>query len=204
MRIFTNYSEMHRVQKKSFYIETLLLLIPIVVSIPLLIRMASHVLSYSHQTLLADGLALSDITVPDWFIPYFSGHEFTEYLRTCFYYAIRFLTPMALIWICLLLLCIYIRKNYVQNGYSFQAFLSPAFYGLGACLILLPVCYTYTLVIMDESWVCRLFSRSGHIFLWIFGIFLRNGQFAVPDVDDKRGDRYRHTGFFLSIPAVST
>ena len=82
------------------------------------------------------------------------------------------MTPMALIWICLLLLSIYIRKNYVQNGYSFQAFLSPAFYGLSACLILLPVCYTYTLVIMDESWVCRLFSRSGHIFLWIFGAFL--------------------------------
>lgn len=162
----------HEIRKKSFYIETALLLIPIVVSIPLLIRMASHVLSYSHQTLLADGLALSDITVPDWFIPYFSGHEFTEYLRTCFYYAVRFLTPMALIWICLLLLCIYIRKNYVQNGYSFQAFLSPAFYGLCACLILLPICYTYTLVIMDESWVCRLFSRSGHIFLWIFGAFL--------------------------------
>lgn len=162
----------HEIQKKSFYIETLLLLTPIIVSIPLLIRMASHVLSYSHQTLLADGLALSDITVPDWFIPYFSGHEFSEYLRTCFYYAIRFLTPMALIWICLLLLCTYIRKNYVQNGHSFQAFLSPVFFGLCACLILLPVCYTYTLVIMDEGWVCRLFSRSGHIFLWIFGIFL--------------------------------
>lgn len=160
------------IRKKSFYIETVLLLIPIVVSIPLLIRMASHVLSYSHQTLLADGLSLSGISVPDWFIPYFSGHEVTEYLRTCFYYAVRFLTPMALIWICLLLLSIYIRKNYVQNGYSFQAFLSPAFYGLSACLILLPVCYTYTLVIMDESWVCRLFSRSGHIFLWIFGAFL--------------------------------
>lgn len=162
----------HEIRKKSFYIETVLLLIPIVVSIPLLIRMARHVLSYSHQTLLADGLSLSGISVPDWFIPYFSGHEVTEYLRTCFYYAVRFLTPMALIWICLLLLSIYIRKNYVQNGYSFQAFLSPAFYGLSACLILLPVCYTYTLVIMDESWVCRLFSRSGHIFLWIFGAFL--------------------------------
>lgn len=160
------------IRKKSFYIETILLLIPIVVSIPLLIRMASHVLSYSHQTLLADGLSLSDISVPDWFIPYFSGHEITEYLRTCFYYAVRFLTPMALIWICLLLLSTYIRKNYVQNGYPFRAFLSPIFYGLCACLILLPVCYTYTLVIMDESWVCRLFSRSGHIFLWIFGAFL--------------------------------
>lgn len=162
----------NEIRKKSFYIETVLLLIPIVVSIPLLIRMARHVLSYSHQTLLADGLSLSGISVPDWFIPYFSGHEVTEYLRTCFYYAVRFLTPMALIWICILLLSIYIRKNYVQNGYSFQAFLSPAFYGLSACLILLPVCYTYTLVIMDESWVCRLFSRSGHIFLWIFGAFL--------------------------------
>lgn len=162
----------NEIRKKTFYIETVLLLIPIVVCIPLLIRMASHVLSYSHQTLPADGLSLSDISVPDWFIPYFSGHKATEYLRTCFYYAVRFLTPMALIWICLLLLCTYIRKNYVQNGYSFQAFLSPAFYGLCACLILLPVCYTYTLVIMDESWVCRLFSRSGHIFLWIFGAFL--------------------------------
>lgn len=160
------------VKTKSFYLETLLLLLPIGISIPLLSSMAKHIISYSHQTLLADGLSLSGIPVPEWFIPYLSKTDILQYLRHVIYYGLRFLTPMALIWLCLLFLCLYIKKQYLEKSRDFRSFLHPAFYGLSASLILLPVCYTYTLVIMDEGWVSRLFSRSGHIYLWIFGAFL--------------------------------
>ena len=159
-------------KKPAFYIETLGLLIPIAVSIPLLIRMAGHVLAYSHQTIPADGLSLSAIDVPDWFIPYLNTQGFISVIRNALYYAIRFISPMAFMWITLLLLCVYIRKNYSRKQRTLHAFASPAFFLTAAAFILLPVCYTYTLVIMDESWVCRLFSRSGHIYLWVFGALL--------------------------------
>ena len=159
-------------KKPAFYIETLGLLIPIAVSIHLLIRMAGHVLAYSHQTIPADGLSLSAIDVPDWFIPYLNTQGFISVIRNALYYAIRFISPMAFMWITLLLLCVYIHKNYSRKQRTLHTFASPAFFLTAAAFILLPVCYTYTLVIMDESWVCRLFSRSGHIYLWVFGALL--------------------------------
>lgn len=159
-------------KKTSFYIEILILIIPIAVSIPLLIRMAKHVLAYSHQTILADGLSLSAIDVPEWFMPYLGMQGLISVVRNGLYYAIRFISPMAFMWIALLLLCTYIYKNYSQKKREIHAFASPAFFFAAAAFILLPVCYTYTLVIMDESWLCRLFSRSGHIYLWIFGALI--------------------------------
>lgn len=159
-------------KKTPFYIETLILLVPIAVSIPLLIRMARHVLAYSHQTILADGLSLSAIDVPEWFMPYLDMQGLMSVIRNALYYAVRFVAPMAFVWLVLLLLCIYIYKNYSQKQRNIRAFASPAFLLTAAAFILLPVCYTYTLVIMDEGWVCRLFSRSGHIYLWVFGALL--------------------------------
>ena len=159
-------------KKPSFYIETLILLVPIAVSIPLLIRMARHVLAYSHQTILADGLSLSAIDVPEWFMPYLDMQGIMSVIRNALYYAVRFVAPMAFVWLALLLLCIYIYKNYSQKQRNIRVFASPAFLLTSAAFILLPVCYTYTLVIMDEGWVCRLFSRSGHIYLWVFGALL--------------------------------
>lgn len=151
-------------RKKSFYVETLLLLLPIILAIPLLIKMASHILAYSHQTLLADGLALSSIAVPDWFMPYLSS---LGKIRSGLYYALRFLGSMLPVWLFLLLLLSFLHKNRDNEPYK-----QPAFLGLSAGFLILPVCYTYTLVIMDETWVSRLFSRSSHIYLWIMGIFL--------------------------------
>lgn len=160
------------VKTKSFYAETLLLLIPIILAVPLLYRMASHILSYSHQTLLADGLSLQSVSVPDWFMPYLSesaqsGFPHGEGLRSGLYYAIRFLGGMLPVWLFLALLLSFLQK-YKRKKMSE----SPAFLGLSAGFLILPVCYTYTMVIMDESWVSRLFSRSSHIYLWILGILL--------------------------------
>ena len=159
-------------KKKSFYVETLLLLIPIIFAIPLLIRMASHILSYSNQTLLADGLSLQSVSVPDWFMPYLSaaarkGFSFGEELRKGLYYAVRFLGPMVPVWLFLVLLLSFLSKRKHKKLAE-----SPAFLGLCGGFLILPVCYTYTMVIMDESWVSRLFSRSSHIYLWILGILL--------------------------------
>lgn len=151
-------------RKKSFYMETVILLVPIILSIPLLTKMTSHILAYSHQTLLADGLSLSSISVPEWFMPYLSS---MEQIRSGVYYALRFLGSMLPVWIFLLLLLSFYYKNRDKKPYK-----EPAFLALSAGFLILPVCYTYTLVIMDETWVSRLFSRSSHIYLWIIGIFL--------------------------------
>lgn len=151
-------------RKKSYYVETFLLLVPIVLSIPLLLKMASHILAYSHQTLLADGLSLSSISVPGWFMPYLTAFG---KIRNGAYYALRFLGSMVFVWLFLLLLLSFYYKNKDKAPYR-----QPAFLGLSAGFLILPVCYTYTLVIMDESWVGRLFSRSSHIYLWMIGIFL--------------------------------
>lgn len=157
---------------KSFYVETLLLLIPIIFAIPLLIRMASHILLYSNQTLLADGLSLQSVSVPDWFMPYLSaasrkGFSFGEELRKDLYYAVRFLGPMVPVWLFLALLL-----SFLSNARHKKISENPAFFGLSGGFLILPVCYAYTMVIMDESWVSRLFSRSSHIYLWILGILL--------------------------------
>lgn len=152
------------VKQKVFYGETLLLLVPILLAIPLLTKMAAHILAYSHQTILADGLSLSSISLPDWFMPYLAP---ISGVRCGLYYAVRFLGSMIPVWLFLLLLLSYIYQNKDRTPFG-----QPAFLGLSAGFLLLPVCYTYTLVIMDESWVSRLFSRSSHVYLWILGIFL--------------------------------
>lgn len=150
--------------KKSFYLETLILFLPIILSIPMLIKMASHILTYSGQTLLADGLSLSSVSVPEWFMPYLSSFE---KIRSGAYYTLRFLGPMLPVWLFLLLFLSFYYKNKDKKPCRL-----PAFLGLSAGFLILPLCYTYTLVIMDETWVSRLFSRSSHIYLWILGIFL--------------------------------
>lgn len=184
------------VKKKSFYIETLILLVPIILSIPLLIKMASHILTYSHQTLLADGLSLSSISVPQWFLPYLSSFE---QIRSGAYYALRFLGCMLPVWLFLLLLLSFYYQNKEKKPYK-----EPAFLGLSAGFLILPVCYTYTLVIMDETWVSRLFSRSSHIFLWMIGIFLpilliRFGK----QILQKELSAVLLTVFSLSIPFLT-
>jgi len=151
-------------RRKSFYAETLLLFVPIILAVPLLSKMAAHVLAYSRQTVLADGLSLSSVSLPDWFMPYLAS---ADTLRSGFYYAVRFLGSMIPVWLFLLLLLCYISRNKDKNPFG-----QPAFLGLSAGFLILPVCYTYTLVSMDEAWVSRLFSRSSHIYLWIVGILL--------------------------------
>lgn len=188
---------------KSFYAETLLLFIPIVLALPLLYRMACHILSYSHQTLLADGLSLQSVSVPDWFMPYLSGSvqnvfSHAEGLRAELYYAVRFLGGMLPVWLFLSLLSAFLHKNRRKKMLE-----SPAFLGLSAGFLLLPVCYTYTMVIMDESWVSRLFSRSSHLYLWILGILLpillvRYGtQFL-----EKKTHIFLLTALSLSVPFI--
>lgn len=184
------------IKKKSFYVETLILLVPIILSIPLLIKMASHILTYSHQTLLADGLSLSSISVPQWFLPYLSSFE---QIRSGAYYALRFLGCMLPVWLFLLLLLSFYYQNKEKKPYK-----EPAFLGLSAGFLILPVCYTYTLVVMDETWVSRLFSRSSHIFLWIIGIFLpilliRFGK----QIFQKEASVALLTAFSLSVPFLT-
>ncbi|MCH5280828.1 MAG: hypothetical protein J1E61_05105 [Lachnospiraceae bacterium] len=149
---------------KGFYLESLVLLLPILLSIPLLIRMAKHILAYSHQTLLADGLSLSTVFLPEWFLPYLSSHA--EW-QDSIYRGLRFLGGMVPVWLFLLLLLSFLYQNRNKKPY-----MHPLFLGLSSGFLILPVCYTYTMVIMDETWVSRLFSRSSHLYLWVLAIFL--------------------------------
>ena len=98
-------------KKPSFYMLWLLTLVPVVLCLPLLLRMLRHTLTYSSQTLLADGISLFGQTPPDTFLPYLSGQW-----RDRLYLVYRFFLPMLPLWIlghlCLhVLLQIFSGKN---------------------------------------------------------------------------------------------
>jgi len=151
-------------KNKWFYVESIVVFVPILISIPLLYRMAKHVLAYQSQTLLGDGLPLLSTELPKWFMAWGNKIEGLLTLRTFLYYGIRFLGPMVPVWFLLLLLCRYIANN--------KRFHTTLFFGITAPLLTLIMSYRYTIVIQDEDWVSHLFSRSSHVFLWVVGIFV--------------------------------
>lgn len=166
-------------KKPFFYLEIAMTALPILVCIPMLLRMAKHVMTYSSQTLLGDGLSVRDVSIPSWFLPYVADGSVKQALYEC----IRLIGPMLPIWLLLLMIV-----TFVMTTKSGQASIkrticalcdSPLMTGCVCAVIALPVCYTYTMVIMDEDWVSRLFSRSGHVYLWVaivISVLLLHGE----------------------------
>lgn len=141
----------------------ILLFVLIIYSFPLLFRMLNHTLTYSSQTILADGIALSNQTAPENFLPYLAGHQT---IRHYLYMALRFLLPAIAIWLLLYFICMQILQN-DEISRKKQAILNCLF--LLAGIITLVISYTYTLVRADTG---KILSRTGPILTAIIGIYL--------------------------------
>lgn len=167
-----------------YFVAYIILFVLIICSFPLLFRMLNHTLIYSSQTILADGIALSNQTAPENFLSYLAGHQT---IRHYLYMALRFLLPAIAIWLLLYFICVIIR-NYqkLQDRHISQCDMSKNDnlqndkithnnQIIFNCLILLAgiitlvISYTYTLVRAD---IGKLLSRTGPILTAIIGIYL--------------------------------
>lgn len=147
-------------------------LLPILLCIPLLLRMLRHTLTYSGQTILADGIALTGQTPPDYFMPYLAQTHAA--LRGHLYLGFRFFLPLAAIWVfaALLPLCTAdarARRVKEQAAARKQAPLMPLPLAISAGMLTLMVSYSYTLVRADYG---MILSRTAPILTAVFGMFL--------------------------------
>lgn len=143
-------------KKPAFYITWVILFLIITWNFPLLIKMLKHTLTYSSQTIMADGINLLGQQAPEAFLPYLSSHNT---LRQACYISFRFLLPIAGIWIFVYLIChaLHHRKN-----------LRLALI-LSSGAIALMISYTYTLVRADLD---KILSRTAMILIALTGMFL--------------------------------
>ena len=148
-----------QLRKPGFYIGWGICLLPILLCIPLLLRMLSHTLVYSGQTTLADGICLYGQSVPDFFLPVLAGSH--DGLRLWLYYGARFFLPMLPFVIgTALIFCAWLK-----NKKTTKTFLL----GLTGMMLALAVSYTYTLVRADVN---MLLSRTAPVLVAVFGMFL--------------------------------
>lgn len=136
----------------------------IVASLPLLLRMLHHILSMSGQTIEVDGMSIFLADVPEWFMPYLKG--FGGY--SLIYDLFRFVLGIVAVSISVYLLC----RFFKMTEKTLEHYRTEQYFMLSCIPPILCICYTYTMVIMDEDWVANLLSRSSHVLLLINGVFL--------------------------------
>ena len=155
-------------KKPAFYAGWGVCLVPIVLAVPLLLRMVSHTLVYSGQTILADGISLYGQSAPDFFLPYLAGTH--EYMRLWLYYGLRFFLPVLPLAIGAALCALIIlkrKKDTVsdENAGNKRTLL----FGLIAMGLTLAVSYSYTLVRADVN---MILSRTAPVLIAVMGMFL--------------------------------
>lgn len=162
-----------------FYVNWILCLLPVAASIPLLLRMLKHTLTYSSQTIQADGIALWGQTPPDYFMTYLSDQK----IRTWIYLTLRFLLP--LLGVCAFVFLFYLvlfdkaaghtpitnqRKPPMTGaGKMHLIVFDTLIYALPCGAICLLISYSYTLVRADSG---MLLSRTSYILTAVAGMFL--------------------------------
>ena len=149
-------------KKPSFYTGWGLCLIPILLCLPLLARMALHTLTYSSQTVPADGISLAGQHPPDSFLSLFSGFPA---FRGSLYLIYRFFLPAFWLWLpfLLLLLCLSGGKNTLKNENTRLHVCS-----LLSVLLTLAVSYSYTLVRADTN---VYLARTAPVLIAVGGLF---------------------------------
>lgn len=136
--------------------------IMIVLSIPMLLRMALNVLELSAQTQLGDGItAIYPISIPEGFMPFLSS-----YARSLAYVVYEFATPILVLMIFWALLYIYITKSKVSLNDKLK---SPAFILLLTGAVTLPITYSFGFVRMDTGW---FLARTSVVLIIFTGMVL--------------------------------
>lgn len=151
-------------KKPLFYVSWFLCLLPILLCLPLLLRMAGHTLVYSGQTILSDGISLYEQSPPDVFLPYLAGTH--GYARLWLYYGLRFFLPI----IPLMLAIALGTLAFLKSRKDRQQPQSVIFVlGTISVIITLAISYTYTLVRADTG---VILSRTAPILIAVAGMFL--------------------------------
>lgn len=176
-------------KKPSFFITWAIFIIPIVLCIPLLLNMLNHTLTYSSQTVMADGICLLGQTAPEAFMPYLFS---CPALRQACYLSFRFLLPVLAIW--LLVYCIFhcLQKDSGGSGKKLALFLIAA-------AIALMISYTYTLVRADTG---KILSRTAYILIAVIGMFLPVMLIRYGKTIFKRSFLSVLTGFCFALPLM--
>lgn len=143
-------------KKPAFYIANVILFFIITYNLPLLLRMLRHTLTYSSQTVMADGINLLGQKAPQAFLPYLSSHDF---FRQACYISFRFLLPALGIWI-----FIYFIYHALASWRNTKLALL-----LASGAITLMVSYSYTLVRADLD---KILSRTATILIAVLSMFL--------------------------------
>lgn len=154
LMIFVKLVKTGALKSKKTYPPVVITAIPIICSIPLLIKILNHTLTFSSQTILADGITLFGQAVPDNIFPYLTTHA---HFRELLYFSLRFMLPMCGI----LFFCYFAFAYFDSNKQTSVIFISGA--------ICLWISYTYTLVRADTG---VLLSRTSYILCAIVGLFL--------------------------------
>lgn len=154
-------------------------------SIPMLFKILKHTLTYSSQTIPADGIALSNQTAPDFFMPYLAD---MPTLRLYLYMALRFLLPAIGIWLLLYFAYRALRK---KDVFRFLIF--------AAGIITLVISYSYTLVRAD---VGKVLSRTGPILIAVIGMYLPVCLLSRKEILKEKKANLLALGFCLSLPFI--
>lgn len=132
-----------------------ILFILIIANVPLLLRILKHTLTYSSQTITADGITLSNQQAPEYFMPFLgTGSVLRHYL----YISLRFLLPAISIWILVYFAVYALKEKEIKRVLV-----------LLSGMITLMISYSYTLVRADTN---KILSRTAPILIAIIGIFL--------------------------------
>lgn len=142
-------------KKLTFIIPWVILILIVIANIPLLFNMLKHTLTYSSQTVMADGIVLLGQQTPNYFLPYLTS---APTLRQALYFSLRFMLPIIGVWLFVLFIFYAIRRKERK-----------------LCLILLSgaitlmISYSYTLVRADLG---RILSRTALVLMSVTGMFL--------------------------------
>ncbi|MCM1162461.1 MAG: hypothetical protein NC412_14745 [Roseburia sp.] len=175
-------------KKPSFYISWLVCLIPIFLAIPLLFKLLNHTLTYSSQTVLADGISLLGQSAPSHLFPFLSDGN----LKNMCYVFLRFFLPMVSVWLLFYLLLKYILVSAKGLKKTKKLSCPSLLFGLAAGTITLLFSYSYTLVRADYN---MILSRTAPVLIAVLGMFL-------PVLLISYGKRFSQT-FVLFVVAVS-
>ncbi|MBD5544502.1 MAG: hypothetical protein HDR01_09745 [Lachnospiraceae bacterium] len=175
-------------KKPSFFIIWLLCILPILLAVPLLLKLLNHTLTYSSQTVLADGISLLGQSAPSHLFPFLAEGN----LKNMCYIFLRFFLPMIGVWLLFYILLKYIlvsaKKFKKEKGLSCPSLL----FGLAAGAITLLVSYSYTLVRADYD---MILSRTAPVLIAVLGMFLPILLFSY-------GNRFSRAFVFL-VAAIS-
>lgn len=142
-------------KKLTFIISWVILILIVVSNIPLLLNMLNHTLTYSSQTVMADGILLLGQQAPEYFLPYLTS---VPTIRQALYSGLRFMLPIIGVWLFVYFIIYAIRRK----EWKLTLILISG-------TITLMISYTYTLVRAD---IGKILSRTAMILLSVAGMFL--------------------------------